>query len=166
MTTKDLSSLSTPRKLVLGAAALLLIDSFLPWYHISLGALGGGVSASGWHGVGTIAWLLAIVLIAVEGGRIFDVLPLGEARAELASLAAAAGVLLFGVIYVIVRLSDGYLGFGFWIGVVGLIVLGVGAYGAFRSGDALATAKGLKAAAATPPADDTAPPAPPAPPTA
>ncbi len=45
----------------------------------------GGVSASGWHGVGVVAWLLVIVLVALESSRMARVLPLGEGRAELAS---------------------------------------------------------------------------------
>lgn len=151
-TTKDLSSLSTPRKIALAAAVVLLIDSFLPWYHISIGVI-GSVNASGWHGVGVVAWLLTIVLLALEGSRIAGMLPLDDARAELATLAAAAGVVLFGLIYVIVRLSDGYLGFGFYIGLVALVVLAVGAFGMFRSGDAMGTLKNLQASPGSPGGD-------------
>lgn len=139
---EKLTDVSMPRKLVLGAAIVLFINSFLPWYHVSFRGL-GGVSANGWHGVGVLAWLLVIVLLALEGSRIAGVLPLDEGRAELASLAAAAGAALFGLIYVIVRLTDGYLGFGFYIGLVGLLVLAYGAYALYRTGAAASAMKDL-----------------------
>lgn len=141
--TKDLADLSGARKLILGAAVVLLVDSFLAWYHVSIGT--ASANASGWHDIGPVAWVLTIALLVVEGCRIAGVLPLDDARAELLSLALAAAVLLFGLIYVIQRLSDGYLGYGFWIGLVAFIVLGVGAYGVFRSGDAMTTLKSMQA---------------------
>jgi hypothetical protein len=142
----DLSSITMPRKVLLVAALVLLVDSFLPWYHVSVSALGVHVSAnaSGWHEVGTVVWLLTIVLLVVEACRIFGVLPLDEARGELLSLAVAAITLVFGVIYVIQRLSDGHLGFGFYIGVVALVALAYGAYGMYRAGDAMSTLKNLQ----------------------
>ena len=142
----DLSSITMPRKILIVAALVLLVDSFLPWYHVSVSALGVHVSAnaSGWHEVGTVVWLLTIVLLVVEACRIFAVLPLDEPRAELLSLAVAAITLIFGLIYVIQRLGDGHLGFGFYIGVVALVALAYGAYGMYRSGDAMTTLKNLQ----------------------
>jgi hypothetical protein len=143
----DLSSLTTPRRILLVAALVLLVDSFLPWYHVSIDALGVHVSssASGWHEVGTVVWLLTIVLLVVEACRLFAVLPLDEARAELVTLGLTAATLLFGLIYVIQRLSDGHLGFGFYIGVIALVALGYGAFAMYRSGDAMTTLKNLQA---------------------
>lgn len=142
----SLDTLSTGRKILLGAAIVLLIDSFLPWYHASVTFLGHtvSVSASGWHQLGTVAWLFVIVLLVVEAARLAGALPLDAARSELVSLAAAALALLFGVIYVIQRLSDGSLGFGFYIGVIGLIALAYGAYECYRSGDAATTIKTMQ----------------------
>jgi hypothetical protein len=141
-----LETLSTGRKVLLGAAIVLLIDSFLPWYHASVSFAGyhASASASGWHQLGVIAWLFVIVLLVVEGARIAGALPLDEARSELASLAAAALVLLFGIIFVIQRISDGHLGFGWYVGVVGLIALAYGAYDGYKSGNAAATIKSMQ----------------------
>lgn len=138
----DFAGVSMPRKLCLGAAVVLLINSFLPWYNISFGGL-GGVSANGWHGAGVLAWLLVIVLLAVEGARIAGVLPLDDARAELASLAAACGAAAFGLLFVIVRLSDGHLGIGFYIGLITLLALTFGAFLLYRSGTAVTALKNL-----------------------
>ncbi len=53
--------------------------------------------------------------------------------------------MLFGLIYVIVRLTGGHLGFGFFIGVIGLLVLAYGAYGLYSSGPAATALKELQA---------------------
>lgn len=144
--TSPLDSLTLGRKITLVAAVVLLIDSFLPWYHASISIAGyhSSASQSGWHQIGVVAWLLVIVLLAIEGARLAGALPLEEAQANLASIAASALVLLFGVIYVIVRLSDGYLGFGFYIGIVGLVALAYGAFETYRSSDAAGTIKSMQ----------------------
>ena len=59
-------------------------------------------------------------------------------------LMAVGFTLVFGVIYVIQRLSDGHLGFGFYIGVIALVALAYGAYGMYRSGNAMSTLKDLQ----------------------
>ena len=41
---QNLVALSTPRKIFLGAAVLLFIDSFLPWYHVSAGPFSASLS--------------------------------------------------------------------------------------------------------------------------
>ncbi|PRZ41960.1 hypothetical protein CLV47_10788 [Antricoccus suffuscus] len=138
-----LAGISMPRKIVAGAGVVLLINSFLPWYHISIGGF-GGASASGWHGLGVITWLLVIGLLAIEGARAGGVLPLNDGQAELASLAASAGAVVFGLIYVIVRLSDGHLGFGFYIGILALAGLAYGALRLFQAGAAMTALKGLQ----------------------
>lgn len=141
-----LAGMSMPRKIVLGSSVVLLINSFLPWYYASLGPF-GSVSANGWHGLGVVAWLLVIAALAVEGTRIAGVLPLADGRADLATMAAAGGAAVFGLIYVIVRLSQGALGFGIYLGVFALLVLAYGAYRLFKSGSAMAALKDLQAPA-------------------
>lgn len=138
-----LAGMSMPRKLIAGAGVVLLIDSFLPWYHFSVGGF-GGASASGWHGVGVVAWLFVIALLAVEGTRIAGVLPLEEGRADIATLAGAAGTVLFGLIYVLIRLTDGYLGFGFFIGVIALAALAFGTWKFVQESDVVTELKGLQ----------------------
>jgi hypothetical protein len=66
----DMSKLSTADKILLGGAALFLIDSFLPWQRVCVEVAGFSTcaSASAWGGngswAGVIAGLLAILLLA------------------------------------------------------------------------------------------------------
>lgn len=122
-TTSELSALSQPRKLLLGSGVLLLINSFLPWYSFSV--LGQSFTQNGWNQLGTLVWIVLIATLAWEGVRIAGVAPIQGARADLASAAAAGLTLVLGVIYVLIRLFDGHLGIGFWLGVLLFIVFGL-----------------------------------------
>jgi hypothetical protein len=126
----QLAELSTTRKITLGAGVLLLLDSFLPWYHASAGPF--SVSLSGWHQLGTLAWLLLIVLLVWEGARIAGVAPVAGRRADLFSAVGALVVVAVGAIFVIQRLSDGSLGIGFFLGVLLLVALGATAFQTFK----------------------------------
>jgi len=56
---------------VMGAGAVMFIDSFLPWWGFNIKGVGGG-SVSGWHFFWT--WLSILLVIAVAGvaaARIF-----------------------------------------------------------------------------------------------
>jgi hypothetical protein len=138
--------------ILLGALVVLLVSSFLPWYHVGIPSYsiggqkigGGSINANGWHQIGSFAWILVIIALVVEAARSFGALPLDAAKAALASAGIGALAALFVLIYVIVRLSDGGLGFGFWIGVVGLIGLVYGLFDLVKSGDVLNTAKSLQ----------------------
>jgi hypothetical protein len=127
----DVKQMPTSKKIFLGAALLLLIDSFLPWYHVSFGPV--SASLSGWHQLGTVAWVLLIGLLIWEGVRLAGAAPVSTARAELYSSLAAIAVLVVGVIFVIQRLVDGELGIGFWLGVILLAVFGYATLTAFRA---------------------------------
>ncbi|MDT0200488.1 hypothetical protein [Nocardioides sp. AE5] len=140
---QNLSNLSLPRKLLLGAAAVLFINSFLPWYSVDLGPF-GSATANGWHEIGPVVWLLVIALLVLEGTRIAGVLPLDEGKSDLATLAVTAGALLFGLIFVIQRLTDGHFGFGFFVGVIGLVVLGVGGFLLYQAGGAMQALKSMQ----------------------
>jgi hypothetical protein len=130
-TPSQLKALSTPRKVFLAAAVLLLIDSFLPWYHASVGPF--SASLSGWHQLGTFAWVLLIALLVWEGARLAGVARVSRGKADLYSSLGALAVVAVGAIFCVQRLTDGALGIGFWLGVVLLIVLGVTAYRAFQA---------------------------------
>lgn len=136
------ASLGRSRQILLASAVVLLVASFLPWYSFDFGIV--STSASGWHGVGVIAWLFLLVLLVLEVTRIFGVLPLDDTRANLASLGAAAVTLIFGLIFVIIRLSDGHLGFGFFLGLIALVGLGVGGFLQFKESDAQKALKDLQ----------------------
>lgn len=145
-TSSELSALSMPRKLLLGSGVLLLINSFLPWYHFSV--MGFSSSASGWNQLGTLVWILLIATLAWEGARIAGVAPIKGARADLASAAAAGLTLVLGVIYVLIRLFDGNLGIGFWLGVLLFIVFGLGVAQLFQASGGQEAVREVQAEAA------------------
>jgi hypothetical protein len=124
-------ALSTPRKIFLAAAVLLLIDTFLPWYHASIGPI--SASLSGWHQLGTVAWVLLLALLIWEAARVTNMAPVSAGKADLYSSLLALAVVAVGAVFCIQRLADGSLGVGFWLGVVLLIALGVTAYRAFQA---------------------------------
>lgn len=163
-TSSELSTLSAPRKLLLGSGILLLINSFLPWYHWSAGPI--SVSASGWNQLGTLVWIVLIATLIWEGARIAGVAPLRGARADLASAAAAGLTLALGVIYVLIRLFDGNLGIGFWLGVLLLIVFGLATVQLFQAGGGQDAVREVQAEAAQRRAPQQPPAAPPATPPA
>ncbi|MCK9250483.1 MAG: hypothetical protein M0P31_16095 [Solirubrobacteraceae bacterium] len=142
---QDLEALPLHRQIILGSGALLLVASFLPWYKFSAGSFSS--SASGWHQLGTIAWLFLIVALIAEGARVARVSPLQERQADLATTALGGGVLLFGVIFVIQRVSDGHLGIGFFLGLIGLIAFAYGVYLLFQASDGQGALKDLQAQA-------------------
>lgn len=146
----ELAALSTPRKLLLGSGVLLLINSFLPWYHFSAEGFGITVSSSwsGWHQIGVLVWLVLIATLIWEGLRIARVAPLQGARADLATAAAAGLTLVLGVIYVLVRLFDGNLGIGFWLGVLLFIVFGLATAQQFQAGGGQEAVREVQAEAA------------------
>lgn len=127
----DLNALSTPRKLLLGGGILLLINSFLPWYHASV--FGVSINFTGWHQLGTLAWIILIAVLIWEGLRLAGVAPVTGRQADLASAVGALAAVIVGVIFVIQRLSDGGLGIGFWLGIVLLVVVGYGAFQLFQA---------------------------------
>ncbi len=127
-----LAALSTPRKLLLAAGALLLIVSFLPWYRVS--AFGVSASASGWHQIGTIVWIVLIATLIWEGVRVAGAAPVPEQRGNLITAALGGLVVVLGVIFLITRLSDGHLAIGFWLGLILLAVFAYATFQVFQAG--------------------------------
>ena len=147
---QDLAALPTSRKITLGAAVLLLVNSFLPWYHASFGGI--SVSENGWNQLGTVAWLVLIVLLVWEALRLAGVVNVVGARADLFSAIGALAVVVVGAIYVIQRISDGSLGIGFFFGIVLLVALGATAWGSFQSSGGTDAVRAEVDARRTPPA--------------
>jgi hypothetical protein len=128
---QDFTALPLHRKLILGAGTVLLIASFLPWYKVSIG--GFSASASGWHELGTVAWLFLIATLAFEGARLAKVAPVGEKQGDQIGTGLGAATVLFAIIFVIQRISDGHFGFGFYLGVLALIAFAYGVFLLFQS---------------------------------
>lgn len=115
----DLRSLSIGTKLLLGAALLLLIDSFFNWQEVSIDF--GGIEASSgvsmWHGFwGVVLGLLTIAIIAWVGAQLLSV-NLPELPVPEKTITLAVGVLIF-VFALIKNLADDYSTIWAYIGVV------------------------------------------------
>lgn len=119
-----ISNASLASKVLLAASLVFFIDGFLAWQKVSLGPI--SVSANGWHGVGIIAILCAIGVLAIEGARVSGVrLPLDSQLEAWIVTGLAGAVVLFTIIKIIV---DDFGAYGKWIGIVAAIVVGVGGF--------------------------------------
>jgi hypothetical protein len=162
---ETLKGLSTGRKVVLGAAVLLLIFTFFAWQKVSvsLGDFGGvSASANAWHGFwGILLGLATIAIIAWVGVRALGIdvplsLPDGLVTLALGAIVLAAAVLK--------NLIDDYSA---WASYVGLVLAAGVAYGAWlvfsESGESLPQRSSAAAApmsgppAAEPPAAEPPP---------
>jgi hypothetical protein len=122
-------------KIIIPAAVLLLIDSFLPWYHasVSLGVLGSvSISRSGWQSPGALWSILAMVLGLVMAAVIvvsrfttmkMPALPAGVtwARVQLGLGVAAAVFVLLKIVN-----ESSSMSYGFFIGIICVAALVVG----------------------------------------
>lgn len=128
----DMSKMSTASKILLGGSLLYIIDSFLPWQRACVE--GGGivtdfcVSVNLWDGVGFIAALLAILILAMEVLTVANVqVNIGDARTRaLTEAGLAAGVLVFTILKVII--DNEALAIWAWIGLVLALAIAYGGY--------------------------------------
>ncbi len=91
------NKLSREVQMVLGGTLLYIIFSFLDWQQVS--GFGITVGRSEWHGIGVIAGLLAIALLAWEAARVLAVkMPLGGLSEGLVSVGIALLLAVFTVI--------------------------------------------------------------------
>ena len=129
-----LKGLPLGRQIVLGAGLLLLIDTFLDWQQVSV--FGGSVGQSAWHGFwGIVMCLALIVLLVWTAAKAFDVALPAEVPDGLTSLGLSALILLFAFIKAI---SDSYVHWPAWVGVILAAVIGYGAWLVFSaSGETL-----------------------------
>jgi hypothetical protein len=94
---ETLKQLPRDLQVVLGGTVLYLIMSFLDWQQVSFGPVSAGVTE--WHGIGIVAGLLAIVLLAWEASRLFAIkIELGPLTPGLTSIGLALLLLVFTVI--------------------------------------------------------------------
>ena len=103
-------------QIVLACAVLLLIISFLDWQQVSF--LGISAGANEWHGIGVLAGLLTIALIAWEAMLLFGVkISLGSVSESLVSVVLAECVALFTIIYFLTHTDAQH-----WPAYLGLIL--------------------------------------------
>ena len=151
-TTSGLAGLPLHRKLALGAAVLLFVDLFLPWVTASISIpdiIDQTESGNGWDGVGVLAGILALALIAWEVARLLGVVPRLSVNHDLVTAVLAGLTALFTIIQFFRALTsdvdvdeadllggdiDAGAGYAAWIGLVLALVLAYVAYLAFTSG--------------------------------
>jgi hypothetical protein len=142
----DLSKLTLPSKLIIGAGVLLLIDSFFHWQEVSFGPISAGVSM--WHGLGVLIGLLLLVILAWEAAQIAGIkINFGPLSSSMATFGLSALLVLFTLIKVI---SNDYVAKWAWIGLVLSVGIAVGAWLRMQAaGESLADLKTAAAAAAS-----------------
>lgn len=129
-----IKKLSTTEQVLLGGSLLYVIFSFLDWQQACGDA--GGVEvcfgASEWHGVGVVAALLGIAVLAWEvSRRVGAAKQLGSLPPGLVSVALALLLTLFTVITFISHNEARH--WPSWIGLLLSIVIGVVALGRGRA---------------------------------
>jgi hypothetical protein len=107
--------LSRDLQLLLGGTVLYLIMSFLDWQQVSVGPISAGVTE--WHGVGIIAGLLAVALLAWELARLFSV----KIELPLTSGQVSVGLALLLLIFTVITFLS-HSAYRHWPEYLGLIL--------------------------------------------
>jgi hypothetical protein len=157
-----LAELNHGAKVVLGSAILLLIFSFFDWFEVDLGAF-GDTGVSMWHGVGVVAGLLLIAVIAWQAVRLANInLEIGVGPAMVTAFLA-----ILTLVFVFIRWIDNPYGdagdrtIWAWLGLILAIVLVAGAWANMKlAGESVSDLQKLGGG----PKDSTPPPPPPPPP--
>jgi len=135
----QLKGLSLGRKLILGAGALLFIDTFFAWQKVSVKVSGVTVvsaTASAWHGFwGVLLGLLTIALVLWAGARVFGVTLPATVPDGLLTLGLGVAIVLFAVLK---NLTDSYSAWASYVGMILAAAVAVGAWLSFQeSGESL-----------------------------
>ena len=125
-------ALGLGEKIILVAALVLLIDSFLPWYSVDLGPF-GSFNRSGWQSPGAILSIFAVLIGLAMAGVILvknlakeGTLPpnVGGITWPKIQLGAGGVAALFIVIKLLNESSQ--LAFGFFLGIICVAALAAG----------------------------------------
>ncbi|HEY9412943.1 MAG TPA: hypothetical protein VIP77_25435 [Jiangellaceae bacterium] len=159
----NLRSLPRHRLLAIGAAALLFLSLYLPWFGVEVewsdqyreafSNLPDSESSNGWSGVGALAGTTAAALVAWEVLRVLKKAPrpgriIESITALLAIVAATLGIIqvvnAFGYGGEILDSDAGNefsagASYGAWLGLIAALMLGYAAYLSFKAsgGEAL-----------------------------
>lgn len=154
-----LKGLPLGRQLILGAGVLLLIDTFFDWQQVGNSFITVGQSA--WHGFwGIVMCLALIVLLAWTLARAFGSALPAQVPDGLATLGLAALILLFAIIK---ALSDSYVHWPAYVGIILAAGVGYGAWLVFQaSGESLPSMPGAASTSGGNPIPPASPPEPPA----
>jgi len=125
-----LKKLSTGAQVILGAGVLFLIFSFLNWFEVKHTSYGESM----WHGVGVIAGLLLIAVLAWEGLKVANV----SVNVGISSSMVTGGLTVLLLLFTFIRFIDKPGGgfadafvdrtFWAWLGLILAIVMVGGAW--------------------------------------
>jgi protein-S-isoprenylcysteine O-methyltransferase Ste14 len=143
----DISKLSNGTKLTLGGGILALVVSFLHWQSVEP-ISGISFSRNEWHGWGSLAGIVLLVLLAWELSALFGKRPSLPVSATIVTVLLAALLILFTLLKVLA--DNEFRTFWAWIGLLLSVVVGVGAWmGMQEAGESLADVKSTVASAAS-----------------
>ena len=125
-------------KIILVAVPLLLICSFLPWYDVDF--VVGSVTRNGWQSPGALWSILAVLVSLVVFAKVVAAnfttaqIPsdFGNPNITWGRIHLALGILPAILILFKLLNESSYLGFGFYIGIILVIVLAVAGYLIFQ----------------------------------
>jgi hypothetical protein len=121
-------------KIILVAAPLLLIVSFLPWYDVDFGF--GSVTRNGWESPGAIWSILAVLLSLIAFVKVVLTafttvqIPTDLGNPNITWGRIHLGLGIASAIFIVFKLinESSYLGFGFYIGIILVAALAVAGY--------------------------------------
>lgn len=120
----DISKLSLGAKLVLGATVAFLVFSFFNWQEVEFAGIAtAGVSM--WHGVGVVAGIIAIGLLAWEALKLLDV----KIEVGLTPTMVTAGLAILLLVFTFIKflVDNEFRTFWAWLGLLLAIAVVVGA---------------------------------------
>lgn len=131
-----INEMSTGEKLIAGGGIVLLIASFLPWYKVSVSALGfsASASASGWESPGALFSILAVIIGVVMAAAVlapkFSTVQLPDLGGSLTWGQAYFAGGIATLVLVIIKFLDhsSNLSYGFFLGFLAAIALAAGGY--------------------------------------
>ncbi|HWJ32779.1 MAG TPA: hypothetical protein VNR59_10605 [Gaiellaceae bacterium] len=126
---EQLKGLALGRQLILGAGVLLFIDTLLHWQEIEIGPISAGRNA--WHGFwGVLMCLMVVVLVAWTAARAFGVALPAQVPDGLTTLALGVLIPIFALLKAI---TDDFVHWPAWIGVILGAVIAYGAWQTFAA---------------------------------
>jgi hypothetical protein len=135
---EQFAKMGVGEKIILIAAPLLLITSFLPWYDVDFGF--GSVTRNGWESPGAIWSMLAVVVSILAFGKVVlsnftsVQIPTDLGNPNVTWGRIHLGLGIAGAVFILFKLlnESSYLGFGFYLGIILVAALAVGGFLIFQ----------------------------------
>jgi hypothetical protein len=128
----DFSKIKNGQKIVLGAGILLIINLFLPWYRVDLGAF-GSASVNAFDTF--LAWFgsfLAIAAAVIIALKVFANMKANAGSLKAEHLAFGLAVLGFFFIFLRMVTETHFMFIGLWIGLIVSAILAFGTFLAMK----------------------------------